>query len=126
MDVALHGYAMEARAAFNCGPQKTATMACFDAPPARRHVDWYKLLGIETDSDFSFTERLKIIRAIGYSAFEEFHHCAESSGLELAVQAVEVPSRVQPVVTYGIELLVATPGTEAKLNALQAAWARTI
>ena len=119
-------YARLAKAAFNFGPSKTATMACFDAPPAEGHVPVYKLLGIEIDPWLSFSKRLDKVCVLGRTAFEEFFHMAESTGLSIPVEALEVPRRVEPAVLYGAELLALAPGAETRLNELQAAWARTI
>ena len=51
---------------------------------------------------------------------------AESAGLSIPVEALEVPRRVEPAARYGAELLPLAPGAEARSNELQAAWARTI
>ena len=119
-------YARLAKAAFNFGPSKTATMECFDAPSAEGHVPVYKLVGIATDPLFSFGKRLDKVCVLGRSAFEEFFHMAESTGLSIPVEALEVPRRVEPAVLYGAKLLALAPGAETGLNQLQAAWARTI
>ena len=122
----LQKYANLARASFNYGPRKTATMACYDAPPAAGHTPVYKLLGVEVDSSFTFSKRLDIVCALGRSAFEEFFHMAETAGLSVPVEALEVPRRVEPVVLYGVELLSLATGAENRLNELQASWARCI
>ena len=106
-------YARLAKAAFNFGPSKTATMECFDAPSAEGHVPVHKLFGIETDPLFSFGKRLDKVCVLGRTAFEEFFHMAD-------------PRRVEPAVLYVAKLLALAPGPETGLNQLQAAWARTI
>ena len=115
-----------AKATFNFGPQKTATMACFDAPPVSRHTDTYKLLGIEVDNQLTFAKRLDIICAVGKAAFEELFHLAESLGLSIPVEAVEVPRRLEPIVLFGAKVLPLAENAEARLNSLQAHWARAI
>ena len=79
---------------FNFGPGKTATMACFNAPPADFHVDRYKLLGIEVGPDFCFEQRLNIVCAKGRACFDEFYHLAESSGFSIALMTFEVARRI--------------------------------
>ena len=89
-DVLIRGlgtFANLARASFNFGPQKTASMACFEAPAAREHVPIYKLLGVDLDKDLTFSHRLNVVLAMGQSAFEEFFHTAESAGFSVAVEA---------------------------------------
>ena len=112
-------FARIARACFNFGPQKTASMACFAAPAARENVPVYKLLGVELDKDLTFSHRLNVVLAMGQSAFEEFFHTAESAGFSVAVEAFEVPRRLEPLLLYGSELLVLAEGAETRLNRLQ-------
>ena len=97
----LGAFAKLARASFNFGPQKTASMACFDAPTAHEHVPVYKLLGVDLDKDLTFKHRLNVVLAMGQSAFEQFFHTAESAGFSVAVEAFEVPRRLEPLVLYG-------------------------
>ena len=122
----LPAYEMLAKAQFNYGPQKTATMACCGAPPAKHHVDVYKLLGIEVDAQMTFAKRLDVVCATGRQVFEEFFHLVESLGLSPAAIAVETPVRIEPVVLYGSELLILAPRAEIRLNTLQASWAKSI
>ena len=126
LDVGLPAFENLARCKFNFGPQKTATMACFDAPPARLHVDYYKLLGIEVDAHLTFSKRLDVVCAWGRQLFEEFFHFVESVGLSPAVIALEIPARIEAPVLYGAELLVLAPRAEIRLNTLQASWAKAV
>ena len=115
-----------AKASFNFGTNKTCSMACFDAPPAESNVTLYKLLGVEIDSDLSFAKRLDIVLAVARAAFEEFFHMAESSGLSVPVEILEVPRRLYPVVLYGSEVLILAKASERRLNFLQEGWAKAI
>ena len=126
MEEGLGKYAKLAKAAFNFGPSKTASMACFDAPTAESHVDVYKIMGVEMDRHFTFKQRLNVVCAMGRSAFEEFFHMAESAGFSVPVEAMETPLRLEPLVLYGSEMLVLAEGAESRLNQLQAAWAKAI
>ena len=122
----LQSFTRMTRTEFNFGPGKTATMACFNAPPADFHVDRYKLLGIEVGPDFCFEQRLNIVTAKGRACFDEFYHLAESSGFSIALMTFEVVRRIVPLVMYGAELLISIPTAERRLNQLQGYWAKTI
>ena len=114
------------KAEFNFGPGKTATMACFEAPPAEFNVESYKLLGIEVTPNFNMGHRLNIICAKGRACFDEFYHLAAISGFSIPLMIFEVTKRVLPVVTFGLELLISVPGAEKRLNQLQGYWAKTL
>ena len=114
------------KAEFNFGPGKTATMACFEAPPAEFNVESYKLLGVEVTPNFNMDHRLNIICAKGRACFDEFCHLAETSGFSIPLMTFEATKRVLPVVTFGLELLISVPGAEKRLNQLQGYWAKTL
>ena len=115
------------KAEFNFAPAKTATMACFEAPPAEFNVESYKLLGVEVTPNFNMDHRLNIICAKGRACFDEFYHLAETSGFSIPlIMTFEVTKRVLPVVTFGLELLISVPGAEKRLNQLQGYWAKTL
>ena len=63
---------------------------------------------------------------MGRSAFEEFFHVAESAGFSVAVEALEAPRRLEPLVLYGAELLILAEGAEGRMNRLQSSWAKAI
>ena len=86
----------------------------------------YKLLGVDLDKDLTFKHRLNVVLAMGQSAFEQFFHTAESAGFSVAVEALEVPRRLEPLVLYGSELPVLAEGAEMRPNRLQSSWAKTI
>ena len=78
----------------------------------------YKLLGVHLDKDLTFSPRLNIVLARGQSIFEEFFHIAESADLSIAVEAFEVPRRLELLVLYGSELLVLAEGAKIRFNRL--------
>ena len=94
----LPAYEMLAKAQFNYGPQKIATMACYGAPPAKHHIDVYKLLGDEVDAQMTFAKCLDVVCATERQIFEEFFHLVESLGLSPAAIALEMSVRIEPVV----------------------------
>ena len=79
-------YAMRARARFNYKPGKTAAMAVLGSPDLDPEVigcdvpSTYPLLGVLLDQGLSFSPLLLQTLAIGWAAFIQLHHAAETGG----------------------------------------------
>ena len=123
---------------FNVGPAKTAAMAVGDSPrqedafrPALfgsevPFVYTYCYLGVLLDAFFTMLPHLTLMLSRGRAALDSFHGCALSLNLPIPLLSAAIPSRIESVALYGVELCVGCANAESSLNNLQAAWARSL
>ena len=64
--------------------------------------------------------------ARGWAAFKDFWGTSTCIRLPFPLQASEIPSHIEPVALYGIELRVLVPNAERGLNQMQVGWAKAL
>ncbi|CAE8723743.1 unnamed protein product [Polarella glacialis] len=118
------------KAKFNFAVNKTAPLPMMGAPiPSQDEFGCpicyqYKQLGVQIDSQLSLLPRLQHVLRVGRALALELFNMSETAGLTVPIQAAQILVRVAPVILFAAELPVMAPGAEARLNALQAEWAR--
>ncbi|CAE8646774.1 unnamed protein product [Polarella glacialis] len=132
VSIALPQYERFAKAKFNYGLNKTAVLPMLQAPvPTTDEVGCpvafeYKQLGVLIDSQLTFDPRLRHVLRVGQALFLELSQVCETIGFSVPVAAAQTLVRVVPIVLYAAEILALHGQAEAKLNTLQAGWAKTL
>ena len=90
------------------------------------HVSVYRYLGVLLDSLLTFEPHLKANIAHAHKAYIEMQGSMLSANFPLTVLASNVSVRIDPIVLYGMEFCIATPGAEAALNRAQVSWAKQV